>query len=159
DPSQFSFQNATAFALISWAYGADSCGLMNMHGRISGGPAWIKSDLFDVQAVIPADASDITSDRFGMTRPPKLQLMLRTLLAERFNLVMRRETRSVPVYELTFAKGGPKLKPSTNSSCVSPDEVSMDRGSACGASVVSVPMPGQAILRTFKTSLDEFSKA
>ena len=38
--------------------------------------------------------------------------MLRTLLAERFKLAVRRETRDLPVYELAIAKGGPKLQKS-----------------------------------------------
>ena len=35
--------------------------------------------------------------------------MLQTLLAERFNLVLRREMREMTVYELSVARGGPKL--------------------------------------------------
>jgi uncharacterized protein (TIGR03435 family) len=38
--------------------------------------------------------------------------MLQALLAERFKLVMRRETEDVSIYVLTVAKGGPKLKAS-----------------------------------------------
>jgi uncharacterized protein (TIGR03435 family) len=37
--------------------------------------------------------------------------MLQPLLADRFKLVMRRDTQEAPVYALTLAKGGPKLKP------------------------------------------------
>jgi uncharacterized protein (TIGR03435 family) len=35
--------------------------------------------------------------------------MLQDLLAKRFNLVIHREKKLMPVYELTAAKGGPKL--------------------------------------------------
>jgi uncharacterized protein (TIGR03435 family) len=38
--------------------------------------------------------------------------MLRQILAERFGLVAHRETRELPVYALSVAKGGPKLKES-----------------------------------------------
>jgi uncharacterized protein (TIGR03435 family) len=37
--------------------------------------------------------------------------MLQTLLTDRFKLVLRREMKELPVYVLTVAKGGPKLKP------------------------------------------------
>jgi uncharacterized protein (TIGR03435 family) len=37
--------------------------------------------------------------------------MLQALLEDRFNLKIHRETRDIPVYELTVAKGGPKLRP------------------------------------------------
>jgi hypothetical protein len=40
----------------------------------------------------------------------KTRLMLRSLLAERFKLSIRRETKEMPVYELVVAKGGPKFK-------------------------------------------------
>jgi len=43
------------------------------------------------------------------TRAEMLE-MLRRLLAERFRLTVRRETRELPVYALTVGKGGPKLK-------------------------------------------------
>jgi uncharacterized protein (TIGR03435 family) len=39
--------------------------------------------------------------------------MLRRLLADRFRLTVRRETREIPVYALTVARSGPKLKPSS----------------------------------------------
>jgi uncharacterized protein (TIGR03435 family) len=37
--------------------------------------------------------------------------MLQRLLADRFGLVLRRETREMPVYVLSAAKGGPRLTP------------------------------------------------
>ena len=40
--------------------------------------------------------------------------MLQALLADRFKLVVRRETREVPVYALTLARGGPKLQPTAS---------------------------------------------
>jgi hypothetical protein len=39
----------------------------------------------------------------------QLRSMLQTLLSQRFKLVMHRETREMPVYALTVAKGVPKL--------------------------------------------------
>jgi uncharacterized protein (TIGR03435 family) len=40
----------------------------------------------------------------------EMREMLRRLLADRFRLTVRRETRALPVYALTVTKGGPKLK-------------------------------------------------
>jgi uncharacterized protein (TIGR03435 family) len=42
----------------------------------------------------------------------EMLLMLQALLRDRFKLVVRRETREVPVWALTVRKGGPKLRPS-----------------------------------------------
>jgi uncharacterized protein (TIGR03435 family) len=78
---------------------------------ISGGPSWIYSDYY----VINARAADGTSADV-MEGP-----MLQALLEERFHLQVRRAAREVPVYVLTVAKGGPKLDQVQAGSCVRPD--------------------------------------
>jgi len=78
--------------------------------QVSGGPAWITSDRFDIDAKA-ADAS---------AGEPQMRLMLQTLLAERFQLKIRQETKEFPAYDLVVAKGGPKiraLKPGDPSNC------------------------------------------
>ena len=72
---------------------------------VVGGPAWIDRDRFDVNA------------RAGGERSPvEIRRMLRPLLADRFKLVVHRETRELPIYTLTLVqqnqKLGPKLRPS-----------------------------------------------
>jgi uncharacterized protein (TIGR03435 family) len=42
----------------------------------------------------------------------QLRLMLQALLASRFNVVLHRETKELPVYELLVAKDGPRLRQS-----------------------------------------------
>jgi uncharacterized protein (TIGR03435 family) len=158
DPGHFSFPNATVYSLIAWAYGADICQLVSASGKIIGGPSWIKSDVFDIEATIPNGAANFTSNRSGVSSPPKLQKMLQSLLADRFRLAVHRENREVPVYALNIAKGGPKLQPSTDQSCGAPDDVITQQRSACGASVIALRAADQAIMRTFKMSLDNFSK-
>ena len=77
-------------------------------GAISGGPAWIDSDLYDILAKTPGDVRPSRDEQMSM---------LRKLLADRFNLTVHREQKEFPIYALTVAKGGSKLKGST----VSPD--------------------------------------
>jgi uncharacterized protein (TIGR03435 family) len=72
--------------------------------QIAGGPSWLDSDRFDIEA------------KTG--RPEKIALsavapLIQSLLAERFHLQFHRETREIPVYALVVAKGGPKLKPTS----------------------------------------------
>jgi uncharacterized protein (TIGR03435 family) len=62
--------------------------------------------------------------------------MLQAILEDRFKLKIRRLTREVPVYALTVAKGGPKLDPFKDGSCVLPPEQ---------------PKPGQQRCRKFST--------
>ena len=73
------------------------------HRAISGGPAWVDSDRYDVLAEAP-----------GRVRPGKDEQMsmLRKLLSERFNLTFHREPKEFPIYALTVAKSGPKLQKS-----------------------------------------------
>jgi uncharacterized protein (TIGR03435 family) len=73
--------------------------------QIVGGPDWIGADRFDV--VAKAASADAT--------PEQINAMMRSLLADRFKLVARRETRELPVYYLVKAREdgrlGPELKP------------------------------------------------
>lgn len=62
------------------------------------GPAWIRSERFDVMAKPPASV-----------REKEFDLMMRNLLADRFKLKVHRETRETPVYALVIAKTGPKM--------------------------------------------------
>lgn len=78
---------------------------------ISGGPSWIYTDAYDINAAAAGNASEQV-----MEGP-----MLQALLEDRFKLKLHRETKEVPVYALTVAKGGPKLKPFKQGSCVSFD--------------------------------------
>jgi uncharacterized protein (TIGR03435 family) len=66
--------------------------------QILGGPAWIDSDRWDIEGKAAGPATNS-----GMVP------MMQTLLADRFQLKFHRETRQLPVYRLTVAKGGPKL--------------------------------------------------
>jgi uncharacterized protein (TIGR03435 family) len=66
---------------------------------------WIKTDAWDVTAAIP-EGTFASSPSLA---DPVLQQMIRTMLRERFGLVMRRETREVPVYLLKVGRDGPRF--------------------------------------------------
>ena len=85
-------RETTLLDLIKAAYGVSD-------DDISGGPGWVSYDLFDAIAKVPAG-----------TTPATANLMLQSLLSERFGLVVRRDTRPVPRYVLTVGKSGSKLK-------------------------------------------------
>jgi uncharacterized protein (TIGR03435 family) len=105
--------SVTLYTLVKWAYGlmAGSCAFSECD-YLTGGPAWIRSDEFDVQAVMPETAPTYTFTQFLGRRAPLLQSMLQNLLADRFKLELHREMKEMPVYLLTVAKDGPKLTPS-----------------------------------------------
>jgi uncharacterized protein (TIGR03435 family) len=68
--------------------------------QISGLPEWGQSDGFEIDA----KAENPTSYE-------QVRLMLQTLLADRFKLKVRRETREEPVYALVLEKDSPNLVP------------------------------------------------
>lgn len=110
DHRRFDF-SSTLFGLIIRAYGIAGCGEVRADcALISGGPDWLKNDRFDIQAKMPDGSPDYTFLQFLRGEAPQLELMLQSMLAERFNLKFHRETRQVPVYILAFDKKGSKLK-------------------------------------------------
>jgi uncharacterized protein (TIGR03435 family) len=78
-------------------------------------PAWASSDLWDIQAKAPDGALPATRT-LSLTDPDPMAAFVQALLEDRFQLKMHRETRDVPVYELTIAKGGLKIKRSEDQS-------------------------------------------
>jgi len=117
----FSSENQTLRNLIQEAYGVPS-GRRNWlpffvsAGQgvpILGGPDWIGTDRWDITAKWNAAASLPEAGHITLPALEKAQsemdLMLRALLEQRFQLKVHRETRDLPVYEMMIVKAG-KLK-------------------------------------------------
>jgi uncharacterized protein (TIGR03435 family) len=81
--------------LISFAFGVQSKQIVN-------GPAWINSDRYDINALPDAE---------GVPNSQQIQVMIRKLLADRFQLKFHHEQREMSAYVLSVAKSGEKLKP------------------------------------------------
>lgn len=81
--------NMVDLVRIAYAFGPD---------KVLGGPSWLEMDRFDVIAKLPAD-----------TPPETRNLMLQSLLADRFKLVVHKEIKPLPTYALTVGKK-PQLK-------------------------------------------------
>jgi len=76
---------------------------------LSGGPPWLNSDRYDVEAKMDPEAAEAVSKLSKEDRAVVQQHMLQALLAERFGLVFHRENREMQVYTLVIAKNGSKL--------------------------------------------------
>jgi uncharacterized protein (TIGR03435 family) len=74
--------------------------------QIAGFPEWASQARFDIDAKLPAGA-----------KATDWPLALQALLSERFKLVVHREPRQGPVYNLVVAKDGPKLTAGEPSRC------------------------------------------
>jgi len=61
------------------------------------------------QDALTGNRYDILAKAAGAAPVSQLRLMLQQLLADRFKLSLRRDTKSLPIHALTVAKGGPRL--------------------------------------------------
>jgi uncharacterized protein (TIGR03435 family) len=108
--------NVTVRQLLLRAYGVQDF-------QIVGGPGWVGSDRFDIDAKAPQ----------GEATAETMNVMLRNLLVDRFKLTVHRETRDLPVYALVLARSdrrlGPKLAPS-KVDCDAVAEEAIARGGA-----------------------------
>lgn len=114
-------ENCSLRFLMQFAFGIQN-------SRIVGGPDWLNTARYDVQAKAEA----------GTTDEPTIKAMLGALLADRFRLVLHRDTRQISVYELTLREGR-KLNPSSPGGCVRSDDLGQssvpaqgDRLPVCG---------------------------
>jgi hypothetical protein len=82
---RFTTQNTTLHALLSYAYGVQG-------HQITGGPAWIGTDLWDITARPEGDVPE------GLEGDARLRQMMQNLLVERFGVVLHNETKELPVY-------------------------------------------------------------
>lgn len=93
--------------LISWAYNVKPW-------QVAGGPPWAGTQ--DEPTVLNSGTRrfDIAAKAEGEApRPPEeFRAMMQSLLADRFHLVLHRQTRDMRVYALVIDKGGSKLRQS-----------------------------------------------
>ncbi len=75
--------------------------------QVSGGPGWINSDHYDIEAKAEGNPSQ-----------DQMKLMLQALLQDRFKLALHHDTKELPIYELTVAKGGLKIQPLKPGGCI-----------------------------------------
>ena len=99
-PDGFSCANVPLQTLISNAYGI-------RQDLISGGPGWVDSTGFDVEAKV----AGTDMEAFKKLTPRQRNALLQALLADRFKLKLHHETKVLPMYDMVVAKGGLKLKP------------------------------------------------
>lgn len=103
--------NVTIASLITFAYDLKD-------GELMGGPGWINSDRYDINAKVSdsyVGEFRKASGRAGeQHRIDQLRLMVRNLLSDRFGLVVSNHTKDIQVFVLKVAKNGPKLSSATD---------------------------------------------
>jgi uncharacterized protein (TIGR03435 family) len=126
--SRLSIEAMTVGNLITWAYGVKDY-------QVIGGPAWTGSEQrydgairYNIEA--KADGEETRS-------PDEFHEMMKAMLANRFQLILHHEQRTMPVYALVVDKGGPKFK---ESGAESPHSMTMH--SAPGGSGIEISAEG-----------------
>ena len=85
-----SWRNSTLSRLLRIAYGIPRQEII--------GPEWLDSNLYDIEAKMPAGATE-----------EQIPAMLRNLIADRFQMRAHYEKRVLPMFQMVIAKSGPKL--------------------------------------------------
>ena len=114
-PGHFIMRNVPLRFCLEWAY--------DLKDYEISGPDWIKNDnRYDIIANAPGASEN------------QMRLMLQTLLIDRFQMKVHRETKNLDVYALLPGKGSPKVKVAT------PDEQT-SLGAAPGSGAMFTKQP------------------
>jgi uncharacterized protein (TIGR03435 family) len=128
DPSRVIFTAVTPMSVILRAY--------DVKPYQANGPDWMSSERYDVTANVPPGA---TKEQFN--------LMLRSLLAERFHLALHHETKELSGYALIRGKSEPKLKQSTQTG---PDVAHTEASKIDARGFVILTAPGLAMMEAVR---------
>jgi len=133
---RFSAENVSVQQILWWAYRIQDF-------QVVGAPGWIASEHYDIEAKVE-----------GQTRSADMRLMVQKLLQDRFKLVLHRDTSELPIYVLTAAKSGLKLKAGT---CMTrepntPLAPGQRQSDFCGFGGI-----GNGTLRTTSTTMEIFT--
>lgn len=91
--------------LVAFAYGPIQSG----ERGILGVPKWAASERYDAEAKVSASDAEMLRSLNPDQRETIFRLMFRTVLADRLNLAVHRETRAIPIFELVLSRRGSKM--------------------------------------------------
>jgi uncharacterized protein (TIGR03435 family) len=116
-------------------------------------PEWslANEDRYEFDTTYIIGPPQMNSERYTIEakaeKPVGLQMMrgpmLQTILEDRFKLKLRRENRDIPLLELTVAKGGAKMQPHQEGSCVLLDVAGLDAAPPTSPEQIPQPPPGK----------------
>ncbi len=112
----------SAIDMIMSVYGGN---LPLKPAQVLGGPDWIRTDVFHIDAQLPQSLSDQVKAPLRAVGPGPgvpaevpgadvVKQAFRSLLINRFKLQIKHETKVLPVNELVFARNGPKIAEDKN---------------------------------------------
>jgi bla regulator protein blaR1 len=129
--------NFTLHGLIRVAYAIQD-------DQISGGPDWLNSEGYDIDAKIGKSVVDDMQKRGPVYGVSGRTRMFQELLSDRFKLSFHRETKDLPVYGLVIAANGPKVRPAKPGDTYL-NGLTCFGGRPCGAGVILTPEAGKLV--------------
>lgn len=96
----------TNFPVSKWVHSAYG---VTMDSQIVGLPSWANTEPYDIEAKLDAETAESWKKLTPEERRKQEEPMLQSMLADRCQLKVHRETRELPVYDLVIAKGGLKM--------------------------------------------------
>jgi uncharacterized protein (TIGR03435 family) len=109
--NRYATSNATLRTLLQQGYQQISTAPAGQL-QIIGAPDWIDNDRYDIQATVDCGG--------GILSRAQVQLMVQSMLENRFQLKAHMEIREFPVYNLVVGKDGPKLTASADQTPTTP---------------------------------------
>jgi uncharacterized protein (TIGR03435 family) len=103
---RYTMNGTTLRGLLQNAYQNSFSGGSAGRVQIIGSPAWMDSERYDVQATVDCSGGVVSREQF--------QMMIQSMLEDRFQLKVHMEKRELPVYNLVVGKDGPRLKASAD---------------------------------------------
>ena len=101
-PGKVTFRYTTMKRLVAFAYFVKPF-------QVSGGPEWVSSDKWDIDAKEPDELAAQRRSLSIMQSRQKVGLLLQSLLEDRFQLKVTHAKRELPIYALVVEKNGSKL--------------------------------------------------
>jgi bla regulator protein BlaR1 len=127
-PGRLRVQCLAVSNMIRLAYlGVFGDGLLNYNAMpddtkwLRNAPAWVNSDWYTVDAETDDPVANGPTGTGQRDAEKVMEQMLQLVLEDRFQLKMHRDTEEVPMYNLTVAKGGLKVKPMEAGGCFEHD--------------------------------------
>ena len=99
--------------------------------QIENAPDWVRTEMWDVTG---------ETDQMGEPDAAQVRSLVRKVLKERFGLVLHTQQEEMPVFALTVAKGGAKLKASDGDPSALADEYDHENGGEATVRFVNAPV-------------------
>jgi len=125
--------------LIAWAYDVRD-------DRLIGESKWLDAARYDIVAKAPE-----------LPALGQLQLMMQSLLAERFGLVIHHETRNLSFYALTVDNGGPKIQLTDPGSAPGQNNFRMSKPNHLAGTNVTAAMLANVLSNQTGRSVQDFT--